>query len=224
LAAIWRVKVALISDSYPGRKDGNYSIIFGDEVMGSLISAIHATSIRMGNELEQIITELANVIDTAHIDAFFNKTLKPGVYIIPKKTMGDRRLKFDQKPDVLVVNVNKNTCKIIEIKLGDNFDTKKSRGEVDNLKRYADKLDKATTYRVSYCICMWYAKDKTAVVHGFKSMITEAEALTGAEFCQMVGINYSDINSRIATHQHINRQFVFDKIISIRNGYLNRKL
>ena len=54
--------------------------------------------------------------------------------------MLDRRLKFDQIPDTIIVNVKPNTCKIVEIKLGDNFDTKKAQGEVDHLKKYADKF------------------------------------------------------------------------------------
>jgi len=211
--------MAHISESFPGRRDGNYSIIFGDEDIGSLISAVHATSIKMGTELERIIVELAKTIEGDQIDAFFNKTLKPGIYIIPKKTMLDRRLRFDQSPDVLVVNVDKNTCKIIEIKLGDNFDTKKSSGEVNNLKLYADKLNRATTYRVSYAICMWYAKDKQAVVIGFKGTISTLEALTGSDFCAMVGIDYDAINKRIASHQERNREFLFDQIIAIKNKY-----
>jgi hypothetical protein len=212
-----------ISEAYPGRRDGNYSVIFGDNDLGSLISAVHATSIKMGTELEHIIIELAKVIEPAHLDAFFNKTLKPGIYIIPKRTMQDKRLKFDQVPDLLVVNVDKNTCKIVEIKLGDNFDTKKSQGEVDNLTQYAAKLDRATTYRVSWSVCFWYAKDKAAVVNGFKGTLSESQALTGAEFCRMVGIDYNAINTRIASHQQANRDFLFQHIGLIKNKYYKEK-
>ena len=208
-----------IIDSFPGRRDGNYSVIFGDNDLGSLMSAIHATSIRMGTELEHIIIELSKVIEPVHLDAFFNKTLKPGVYIIPKRTMQDKRLKFDQVPDLLVVNVDKNTCKIVEVKLGNNFDTKKSQGEVDNLTRYAAKLDRATTYRVSFSVCMWYAKDKLEVITGFKGTLTEAQALTGAEFCQIVGIDFQAVNSRIASHQQSNREFLFRQVEQIRKKY-----
>jgi hypothetical protein len=212
-----------ISDSYPGRKDGNYTTIFGDEDIGSLISTIHATSIKMGTELEHIILSLSNVIDETKLEDFFKKTLEPGIYIIPKKTMLDRRLKFDQIPDTIVVNVKPNTCKIVEIKLGDNFDTKKSQGEVDHLKKYAEKLDRATTYRVSWAVCMWYAKDKTAIITGFKGTITENEALTGEEFCELVNINYQEINTKIASDQETNREYLFNKIRLIRNKYHKEK-
>jgi hypothetical protein len=208
-----------IQESFPGREDGSYTLLFGDEQIGSLISAVHATAIRMGTELEHLVTELAQTIDNSNLDAFFNKTLKPGVYVIPKKTMKDKRLRFDQQPDVIVVNVTQNSCKVIEIKLGDQFDTKKSAGEVENLKLYADKLNRATNYRVSYAICMWYAKDKAAVITGFKGTISPAEALTGAEFCQMVGISYKDINARIAQNQKANRDFLFSKVHELQGRY-----
>jgi len=212
-----------ISEAFPGRRDGNYTTIFGDCDLGSLISSIHATSIKMGTELEHIIIELAKTIDEKNIDAFFNKTLVSGIYIIPKKTMQDKRLKFDQIPDLLVVNVDKNTCKIVEIKLGDNFDTKKSQGEVENLTRYAEKLDRATTYRVSWAVCFWYAKDKTAVINGFKGTLSESQALTGEEFCKIVNIDYKTINTRIASHQKANRDFLFQHIESIKNKYVGEK-
>ena len=212
-----------ISDSYPGRKDGNYTTIFGDEDIGSLISAVHATSIKMGTELEHIILSLSNVIDETKIDAFFNKTLEPGIYIISKRMLSHKRLNFDQKPDALVVNVKPNTCKIVEIKLGDNFDTKKSHGEVDNLKRYADKLDRETTYRVSWAVCMWYAKNKTSIITGFKGTITETQALTGLEFCELVNINYKTICDKIASDQETNREYIFNKIRVIRNKYHKEK-
>ena len=38
-----------------GRRDGGYARIFDDADLGALISRIHATSIRAGNELEHII-------------------------------------------------------------------------------------------------------------------------------------------------------------------------
>ena len=208
-----------IQESYPGREDGSYTLLFGDEQIGSLISAVHATSIRMGTELEHLITELAQTIDSSNLEAFFNKTLLPGVYVLPKKTMRDKRLRFDQQPDIIVVNVTQNSCKIIEIKLGNQFDTKKSAGEVENLKRYADKLNRATTYRVSYAICMWNAKTKAEVVIGFKNTISPAEALTGAEFCQMVGIAYGAINDRIAQNQAANRLFLFQKVHELQGRY-----
>jgi hypothetical protein len=212
--------MTLIKNSFPGRRDGNYSTIFGDDDIGSLISAVHATSIAMGNDLEHIVIEFANIIDETLIDAFFDKTLKPGIYVIPKRMFSlDKRLKFDQKPDVLVVNVVQNTCKVIEIKLGDNFDTKKSQGEVQNLKAYADKLDKATTYRVSIGVCMWYAKDRSAVVKGFKNAITEREALTGLEFCNMTNMDYEMVNARISMHKQLNREFLFEKVTSIIKKY-----
>ena len=47
--------MTLIADSFPGRKDGSYTLLFNDEDIGSLISAIHASSIKMGNALEDII-------------------------------------------------------------------------------------------------------------------------------------------------------------------------
>jgi hypothetical protein len=200
--------MALLSESYPGRSDGSYTLLFGDPRFGELISAVHSTSIKMGNQLEKLIMDRSKLITVNNIDAFFNKTLPEGIWIIPKQVIAkDKRLNFDQKPDMIIVNVNKNTCQVIEMKLGDNFDTKKSKGEVDQIKKYVEKLDKATTYKASFAICMFYAKDRASVVNGFKGQITEKEALTGMEFCEIAGINFKEVNNIISEAQSANRTF-----------------
>lgn len=206
-----------IADSFEhARTDGSYSLLFGDRKLGALMSAVHATSIKMGNELEQLIIERAKVIDEQNINQFFEKTLPDGIWIIPKRVIGiDKRLNFDPKPDMILVITQKNTAKVIEMKLGDNFDTKKAQGEVDVLKRYTEKLDKATTYKVSYAVCMFYAKSKSAVVVGFKNKITEKEALTGREFCEIVSIDFEEINKVISEKQEMNRKFFFMQISEI---------
>ncbi len=44
--------MSLIEKTKKGRKDGAYTRLFGNEALGSLISQVHATSIRAGNYLE----------------------------------------------------------------------------------------------------------------------------------------------------------------------------
>ena len=208
----------LIEDSYPGRKDGSYTRIFGSAEIGSLISAIHSTSIAAGNDLETLISYYANLIDDSLIDAFHNHSLPPGKYLITKKVIkNDTTLKFEQEPDCIMVLTKDNECKIVEIKLGDNFDTKKSKGEVTSMRKYAQKANMVLKYKVSYAVCMWFAKDKESVVNGFKREITAKEALTGREFCKLLDIDYDVINSKLDAYQKQNRDFLFSKVAEIQS-------
>jgi len=215
--------MVLIKNNHPGRRDGNYTRVFGDAEMGSLISAIHGTSISMGRVLEEIIRGMAPDVGNEEIpmDDFFDKIISPGIYIISKKGMTDSRLKFDHKADMVVINVVKNSLLVLEVKLGDNFDTKKTHGEVISLKEYSESLKCAIkSYRVSWAVCFWFADNKASIVKGFKGKITEKEALTGREFCNLINISFDEVNRRLyEEHQEANREFVFDTMGEIFNRY-----
>jgi len=210
--------MVLIENCNPVTTSGSYARLFGDTKIGKLITKIQSASITMGNDLEKQILKFAAergaIITDDNINDFFNHTLPDGVFIIPK-SIRDRRLKFSQKPDIIVVSVQKNTCKVIEIKLGDNFDTKKSSGEKEHLESYARKLDQTAGYRVSFAVCMFFADNKQAIIKGFKGMITEHEAITGRELCNLVGIDYNKISDTISTDQTENRLFLMRTMLNI---------
>lgn len=205
-----------IAESYPGRKDGSYTLLFGDERLGSLISAVHATAIKTGNELEKLVHDRVKLVDADNLQQFFDRTLPQGIYVVPKHVlMTDRRLRFDGCPDMLCINTKDNTCTVIELKLGDNFDTKKASGEVNSLRKYAKKLDLVVAYRVSYAVCMFNAGDTETVIAGFKGRISEKEALTGRQFCELLGISYDDIVFHLRSEQKENVDFLVNKIKEI---------
>lgn len=205
-----------IADAYPGREDGSYTLLFGNIKLGSLISAVHATAIRMGNELERLVHDRVVLIDANNLQQFIDRTLPEGVYVIPKQVlMTDSRLRFDECPDMICVDTKANTCLVVELKLGDNFDTKKANGEVNALRRYAAKLNMAIPYRVSYAVCMFTALNTQAVIAGFKNRITDREALTGKQFCDLLGISFPDILMELQATQHENVVFLLKKIKEI---------
>lgn len=212
--------MVLLADYLPGSIETNYAKLFGDLDIGMLISAIQGTIIALGDSLEKIIPEIAITIDDDMVDAFMKKTLPPGIYVIPKSVMRKSKyFMFDEQPDLLLVNVDKNTCKVMEIKLGKNFDTKKVDGELASLKSYAETLERGTTYRISIGFCAWYAKDKKAIVKGFKGKITEKEAFTGKDFCEMAHINFEDVEKAIISHEEENRKVFFKRVFEIYKKY-----
>ncbi len=55
---------------------------------------------------------------------------------------------------------------------GDNFDTKKSQGEVNDLSTYSNALANKLPYpwRSEIKVCMFNQHDKTKIVSGFKDI------------------------------------------------------
>lgn len=191
----------LISKSKKGRSDGAYSRLFGQEELGALISRIHATSISAGTYLENLISKIAPQLSKDEIPNIFNATLCNGIWIVSKKNLKKYvtpylNLEKSTEPDFLIVDAINKKCIVLELKDGDNFDTKKAQGEVSNLKTYSDALSSKLAFpwisRIG--VCMFNQEDALKIVEGFKWHITEEDAITGSELCRILGLDQEAIN------------------------------
>lgn len=201
----------LISNTKEGRRDGSYTRLFGNEDLGALISRVHSASISSGNELEKLIESMAETIDD--LDLFLKeKKLKKGTYLVTKKTIKKSILKSNQEPDFLIIKIEDNHCKIIELKDGDNFDTKKAKGERDNLINFQNNISNKIPYTTSIYICSFNQKNKDLIKAGMKNKFSMNEIMTGKEFCQLLNIDYDKILEKRKNDQRENIQFFLSEI------------
>ena len=176
--------MALIEES-EGRKNEeikqtSYYRIFRDVVLAKLISKVHATSIRQGNELETIIL--------GEVDG------KNGVSIEAKKKYPN--LKVGGKGIVIDFVVQKaGTTYICEVKDGDTFDTKKADGEKESLNLVKVSLEKKGVSAV-IVFCSFNAKNREQIVKGSKNRFSKKEVMTGREFCKLIGASYVAIEKK----------------------------
>ena len=211
--------MALISKS-KGRNENDgesgYERLFGNHELGQLLSRVHATVISSGTELEKIIVELSKTID--NVDVFINqKTLPNGIYLITKKAVKKSSLCTDREPDLLIFEIaeNKQHCYIIELKDGDTFDTKKAKGEVENLKHFENHVSRKLKFTTSIHICSFNQPDKEKIIIGFKKQITSQMAMTGNELCNLIGLNYKEIVSSRVGAQNENLRYFIESILNI---------
>jgi hypothetical protein len=181
--------VALLKAA-PGREAGGYERLFGDAKLGRLLSRVQSAVIRAGAELEQVIIELANTIDDA--DAFLDADiLQEGVFAVPKKVLKkSKRLNYaGVEPDFVVFKREGKTqhCYLIELKDGDTFDTKKAAGEKESMQRFLTAIAPHIQFTMSIHFCCFHRLAKQEIVQGFKRKITINEAMTGPEFCELLG-------------------------------------
>ena len=214
----------LIEKSKEGRKDGAYSRLLGNSGLGALISRIHATSISAGSFLENYIIQVAPLLAPKEITDIFTNTLKRGIFLLSKKIIKDYithylNLKKAIEPDYIIVDSIKKKCLVIELKDGDNFDTKKSQGEVSNLTTYSNALANKLPYpwTSEIKVCMFNQSDKAKIVSGFKSHITEEQAMSGTEFCQILGICKEHIDRERKRVCERNLDFVLDELLKIQD-------
>jgi len=201
---------------------GNYTRLFGNQKLGELISKIQGTIIANGSELEKIINEL--IRQDGRIVDDFDKTINTdiiydNVYLVPKKVLKkSEAIDFTgQEPDFVILKSEKyrRHCYIIELKDGDNFDTKKAASEKLSLQKFESYISTKIQYTTSIHVCCFNQSDKSKIVAGFKNKISINEAMTGEEFCKLLKIDYSNILSSREPDQMDNLEYFIEELLNI---------
>lgn len=204
-----------------GRQDGNsgYIRLFNNSKLGSLLSKAQATVISNGNELERIILEKTNNIKD--LDIFIEEVTdnkKPdGVYVCDKKTLKKSPLTIPKhEPDLLLFIVqSRRVCKVIELKDGDSFDTKKSRGEQEQLEEFTIKFGAKIPFVTEYYICCFNQNDKELIMLGFKNAFKIDHIMTGQELCEILDIDYNEIIQKRKMDAEDNIKYFASEIMKI---------
>lgn len=215
-----------IENTKVGREDGGWTRLFNNKEFGALFSRTHATMIRAGTELEKMIA--ANHLDTMTEEEANNFILGKNNYNIKKryiitKSIIKKILKpyigCSKEPDFVILFLIDEKCYIIELKDGDTFDTKKSTGEVLTLDEFADKFKlKFPAYEVYKRVCSFNLENKTKIVAGLKNRITLEEAMTGKEFCDLIGVSYSSIVAQRENEGPENIDFFLKELLKIKDA------
>jgi hypothetical protein len=203
--------VALIRNRL-GRAGGGYTRLFGDLQLGSLISRIQSAVISSGNELEKLIIERAPII--REVDKFLEQDIYPeDVFVATKAAIRKSKIvdTVSAEPDFVVFErrSRRQHCYVIELKDGDVFDTKKAAGERESLHRFVNVIAPVVRFTITVHFCSFNQDDRQAIVDGFKRRITLQEAVTGREFCDLLGIDYNEIVRLREENQSVNfRDFI----------------
>lgn len=184
-----------------GRSDGNsgYTRLFGIEELGRLIGRIQAACIVSGLQLEGLIQTLmpreqvrpmATVVDQIRSG---QAMALPAVTVSFKGRGMTKSLGYEGHADVVVFQHLTDCAIVIELKDGDNFDTKKSAGELLGLQKFAAWLATKTDYSVAYALCSFNQNDPYAIMRGLKGKFSREEVMTGKELCNLLGLNYERV-------------------------------
>jgi hypothetical protein len=211
--------MAKISET-KGRSDANsgYARLFGNQQLGQLMSRVHATVIRTGNELEHIIRdETPHNLQTT-IEAIIEQKemfASPIQVVFQGKMPASRSGEKGATADVIVVDHQRRQIKVIELKDGDTFDTKKSSGELESMTKFASWISSVTGYKATYYFCSFNQDDKEAIVKGAKGRFDVVHAMTGRELCALLGIDYDGLRSKRQSQQVDNRRYFLSELLKI---------
>lgn len=191
--------MARIADS-KGREDDNsgYTRLLGNRQLGQLLSRIHATVIRNGNELEDMLARHcpyratglkervsgALVLFTQPREVYFGEALhiRPGQH--------------QAVADVVILDNTSRRAIVVELKDGDEFDTKKADGELRSIAPLATAIGERLDYTPEYFFCCFNQEDKQVIVRGAKGRFAEEHVMTGREICELLAVDWRMIRDQ----------------------------
>jgi hypothetical protein len=201
--------MALISNARGRGEDetpSGYERLFGNRQLGMLMSKVQSAVISTGNELEGMLAK--EIKDTKGIS-------------IQKINKENRVFKGIKDGHDIIIDcvVEKNgKFMLIEIKDGDTFDTKKVAGEVESLltaKEHIKKTHNLTDSEVLVFYCSFNATSHEQIERGAKGLLPKNSAMTGKEFCNLVGLNFDKIVQERKKDQQENLDYFISELKKI---------
>ena len=154
------------------------------------------------------------------LDGFLKHDIMPaGIYLADKRQMkACKTLDFaGSEPDFVIFRRREGHqhCYVVELKDGDNFDTKKAAAERRSMHDFISMNAQYVPYTMSAHICCFNQDSREAIVVGLKSKITLDEAMTGREFCSLLEIDYDSIIEERKADQNPNLIYFVNELLRI---------
>lgn len=211
--------MAKISNAKVNTSSGGYNRVFDNDDIGILMSKVQSTVISNGSELERMI--LSRTQNISDLNVFIQKVsvdeIPSGTYVCTKRNLKRSTYKLDgNEPDLLVFIVQRlRECKIIELKDGDSFDTKKAKGEQEHLEKFNLYLGAKIPFISDYYVCCFNQDSKEEIVKGFKHAFSIDHVMTGRELCELLNISYDEIIQERKKDAQENIRYFYQQLMSI---------
>jgi hypothetical protein len=212
--------MALIENAKGRRADqspSGYTRLFGVPALGNLISRIQAAVISSGSELEQLIWD--QVVQIDDLDYFLKTTLhseEDRVFVARKQQIKTcKTIRSEYEPDFLAFHPLTRNCYIVEVKDGDQFDTKKAAGERQMLGNFRTDISHSVPYITHVYLCSFNSPSKEEIYRGLKRKFQMAELITGRELCDLFRIDYDSVVKHRQKDQLANLEYIAHELLAI---------
>ena len=195
----------------PLEKSG-YLRMLGHRPSARFIQKAHSCCIRNGNELEDLIYEFSKMPKNTRVKYEQRTFYKQKHGLIVKCRIGKENFHSEKgiNPDVVVFK--DDIVYVCEIKDGQNFDTKKSTGEIDKLLVATQFLEKNDPFKRKHIpkIVLWNCDNLGESSFKDKRAKEKDMLITGKQFASLTEIDYDGLNDRRKRQdQKANRKYVY---------------
>ncbi|MEA2015544.1 MAG: restriction endonuclease [Actinomycetota bacterium] len=196
-----------------------YTRLFGISTLGNLISKVHAACISAGTELERFIWERVNQI--SDLDKFITETLHKKedsgkIWVaIKRQIKQSKTINSKYEPDFIAFDLKLRMCYVIEVKDGDQFDTKKASGEHNTLHNFTNDISHDLPFSTRIFMCCFHARNIEEMYIGLKGKFSKDELMTGKDLCLLLGIDYDEIIKIRTSDQQRNLDYFINSLLYI---------
>jgi len=199
--------------NYKPKKDnssGGYLRLYSDQDMSNYHTAVHSTVIRNGNEL---VTKMINHYQ-GNLPVFkgkdvnlFQKTVTVfennpnGCIIVGAKIKIEVDKEEYRTIEIDLIIFYQKTLVILELKDGNNFDTKKSPAEIDSLFLCKEKFN-----NVGYTVVNKFVSFNSDGTHSIKDNRIHDIFQNGVDFCNEYNFDFDGIINERELDTYDNRQ------------------
>lgn len=198
-----------------------------DDKMAPLITAIHASKISHGSDLENLVHKYSRIAQFKKSVNKKGESLSTTFYFdfvdqFPELSLTQTsalcKLKFkdvegikNTDVDFVYVDFNNKVIYVCELKSGADFDTKKAQGETTKLNDTKTFLEsKFINFKVEPKIVLWYVNNVNNA--SFKCEEGKKFLITGREFATMVSCPYNEVNDILYKDKESNTKMVLSHI------------
>jgi len=213
-------------DQVPGKavekvRGGAYYRCFGNEELAHLLSRVQSLIIRYGTELEKMVLRYTEDRQIDDLDDFLSRQIMGRGVLLASKAVIKRAETvqgYGIEPDFMIFKREGNTqsCYLVELKDGHEFDTKSSAKEHANLRQFLSKNADALKWFEAYGRVVGFnAETQEEIWVGFKKKISLEQAMTGRQFCELLEIDYDQMAATRAEDRARNFNSFIDDLAGI---------
>lgn len=203
---------------------GSYSRIIGNEKISNLVTSIHSTAIRSGNEVAERL-KLSYIGDLPIYDSENVNTPTKTLKILEKNKNGviifngyinikNNNGKNKKQEVDLIIFIN-NILYCFEIKEGENLDTKKSKAELDLVENFVSYFTKLNFNVISGLLLINMKNNQ----HSIKDSRAKSYIMSGEEFTKKFNFDFKMYKDIQKNEQPINEKIVIEEMRKILDDY-----
>ena len=108
-------------------------------------------------------------------------------------------------------------CYVIEVKDGDQFDTKKASGEHNTLHNFTNDVSHSIPFSTRIFMCCSNSRNIEDMYVGLKGKFSRDELITGKDLCMLLDIDYDEIIKIRTSDQQKNLDYFINSLLYINN-------